>query len=114
MSWGKGGQEQARGRPATTRSNRFDEVRAVQGRDRFVAECEGIFQILNDFGFGFHVVRAFAVVDRFREAIRANLRIPQLKIPKGRELTEAGDGSGKLGMFIFLLSIEAFGRTIKI
>jgi hypothetical protein len=44
----------------------------------------------------------------------ANLRIPLLKIPKGRELTEPGNGSGKLGMFIFLLSIEAFGRTIKI
>jgi hypothetical protein len=63
MSCGKRCQEQARGRPATTRGNRLDEVRAVQGRDRFVAECEGIFQKLNDFGLGFHVVRAFAVVD---------------------------------------------------
>jgi len=74
MSWGKRRQEQARGRPATTRSNRFDEVRAGQGRDRFVAECEGIFQILNDFGLGFHVVRAFAVVDRVRWFLARNRR----------------------------------------
>jgi hypothetical protein len=26
-----------------------------------VAECEGIFQKLNDFGLGFHVVQAFVV-----------------------------------------------------
>jgi len=72
MSWGKRCQEEARGRPATARSNRFDEVRAVQGRDRFVTEGEGIFQILNDFGFGFHVVRAFAVVDRVRWFLARN------------------------------------------
>jgi hypothetical protein len=52
MSWGKGCKEQAGGRPAATRSNGFDKVRAVQGRDRFVPEGEGIFQVLNDFGLG--------------------------------------------------------------
>src|SRR6266850_3382903 len=74
MSWGKRCQEEARGRPATTRGNRFDEVRAVQGRYRFVAECEGIFQKLNDFGLGFHVVRAFAVVDGVRWFLACNRR----------------------------------------
>src|SRR5436309_14798467 len=53
MSWGKGCKEQACGRPATARSNRLDEVRAVQSRDHFVPEGEGIFQVLNDFGLGF-------------------------------------------------------------
>jgi len=72
MSWGKRGQEEACSLPATTGSNRFDEVRAGQSRDRFVTECEGIFQILNDFGFGFHVVRAFAVVDRVRWFLARN------------------------------------------
>jgi hypothetical protein len=74
MSCGKRCQEEARGRPATTRGNRLDEVRAVQGRDRFVAECEGIFQKLNDLGLGFHVVRAFAVVDRVRWFLARNRR----------------------------------------
>jgi len=74
MSCGKGCQEEARGGPATARGNRLDEVRAVQGRHRFVAECEGIFQILNDFGLGFHVVRAFAVVDRVRWFLARNRR----------------------------------------
>ena len=43
MRCGKRCKEEPRGRPAATRGNRFDEVRAVQGRHRFVAECEGIF-----------------------------------------------------------------------
>ncbi len=34
--------------------------------------------------------------------------------PERSRANRAEDGSGKLGMFIFLLSIEAFGRTIKI
>jgi hypothetical protein len=74
MSSGKRCQEEARGRPATARGNRFDEVRAVQGRDRFVAECEGIFQILNNVGLGFHAVRAFAVVDVVRWLLARNRR----------------------------------------
>ena len=43
-----------------------------------MAECEGIFQILNDFGLGFHVVRAFAVVDRFRWFLARNRRPEQV------------------------------------
>src|ERR1700757_2883526 len=46
--------EEAGSLSATPRSKRFDQVRAVQSRDRFVAECEGIFHKLNDFGLGFH------------------------------------------------------------
>jgi len=78
MSWRKRCQEEARGRPATARGNRFDQVRAVQGRDRFVAERKGIFQKLNDFGLGFHVVRAFAVVDRVRWFLARNRRPDQV------------------------------------
>jgi len=74
MSWGKRCQEEARRRPATARSNRFNKVRAVQGRDRFVAEREGIFQKLNDVSLGFHVGRAFAVVNRVRWFLARNRR----------------------------------------
>ena len=66
MSCGKRCLEEAGGLPATPRSNRFDEVRSLQGRDRFVAEREGIFHKLNDLRLRFHVIRAFAVVDRVR------------------------------------------------
>src|SRR5438477_8033995 len=66
MRGGKRCKEETRGGPAATRGNRFDEVRAVQGRHRFVAECEGIFHKFNDFGLGFHIVWAFAVVDGVR------------------------------------------------
>src|SRR5437763_16279726 len=39
MRGGKRCEEETRGWPAATRGNLFDEVRAVQGRHRFVAEC---------------------------------------------------------------------------
>src|SRR5215469_12096306 len=66
VSWSKGSEEQTRGLPATTRGNRLDEVRAVQSGDCFVTKGERIFQVFDDVGLGFHVVRAFAVVDRVR------------------------------------------------
>src|SRR5204863_5347661 len=53
MSCGKRCLEEAGGLPATPRSNRFDEVRALQGRDRFVAEREGIFHKLMISAFAF-------------------------------------------------------------
>jgi len=74
MSRGKRCQEETGGLPATARGNRFDQVRVVQGRDSFVAECKGIFHILYDVGLGFHVVRAFAVVDRVRWFLSCNGR----------------------------------------
>src|SRR5438552_524814 len=78
MSCGKCCLEEAGGLSATPRSNRFDEVRAVQGRDRFVAECEGIFHKLNHLSLRFHVVRAFAVVDRVRWFLARNRRPNQI------------------------------------
>src|SRR5207237_2843173 len=72
MSCGKSCLEKARGLPATLRGNRFDQVRAVQSRDCLMTECEGLVHKLNDFVLGFHVVRAFAVVDRVRWSLRPN------------------------------------------
>src|SRR5262249_12724091 len=64
MSCGKRCLEEGRSGPATTRGNRLHKVRVVQRGYSLVAKGERIFHILNNVGFGFHVVRAFAVVDR--------------------------------------------------
>src|SRR6516165_10091382 len=45
MSRGKGRQEETSSRGSIVPDDRLYEVRAVQGRDSFVAECKGIFHI---------------------------------------------------------------------
>ncbi len=78
MSCGKRCLEQtSSGRPVIAR-DRLHKIRVIQRGYSLVAECEGIFQILNDFGLGFHVVRAFAVVDRVRWFLARNRRPDQV------------------------------------
>src|SRR5438552_11967422 len=64
VSWGKGGQEQTSSGGLVIPDDRLHQVRVVQRGSSLVAKCEGILQVLNDVGFGCHIVRTFAVVNR--------------------------------------------------
>src|SRR5262249_46151473 len=66
VSRGKGGQEQTSSWGPVRPGDRLHKVRVVQRGYSLVAKNKRIFQVLNNIGFGFHVVRAFAVVDRVR------------------------------------------------
>src|SRR5207237_5832302 len=74
VSWGKGGQEEARSGRLVIPGDRLHEVRVVQRGYSLVAKSKRIFQELNDFGLGLHVVRAFAVVDGIRWFLARNRR----------------------------------------
>src|SRR5206468_3750199 len=74
VSWGKGSQEQPSSGGLVIPDDRLHKVRVVQRGYSLVAKSKRIFQKLNNFGLGFHVVRAFAVVDRVRWFLAGNRR----------------------------------------
>src|SRR5438094_3178815 len=78
VSSGECCQEQTSSGGLVIPDDRLHKVRVVQRGYSLVAECKGIFQILNDFGLGFHVVRAFAVVNGVRWLLARNRRPNQI------------------------------------
>lgn len=118
MSRGKGGHEQSGSCPAFP-SHRLDKIRFVQSSYRLVTKRERIFQELYDLAFGFHVVRAFPIVNRVRRRL-ARDRGPDKVVGRGDVLQLFAEGAhtfvvaaGKVQLFrrkIKLILRHGFGR----
>src|SRR5262249_12902998 len=67
-------QEETSSRGSIIPDDRLYKVRVVQRGYSLVAKGERIFQELYNVGLGFHVVRAFAFVDRVRWFLAGNRR----------------------------------------